>query len=117
MRATFRTLYRGKNENSRTGDQPVSPACQSLAEGEKSRARACEARYNLSSVGFGLFAVTVWRDGRPATLAVLPITPRIDDWARAFCARQNQDPDPVREAKFVARAAVLAQRYTRRFGR
>lgn len=71
------------------------------------------ARYNMSTVDRGLFAVTVWRDGVQIAIALLPATRAAEALARDFCARQNQAPDPAREAEFVQRAEALRRRTLR----
>jgi len=63
------------------------------------------ARFNMSTIGVRLFAVTVWRDGRQDAIAILPASAKMEQWAREFCAAQNQQNDAAAEREFIRRAA------------
>ena len=68
------------------------------------------AKYGMSKVdsaGAGLFAVTKWQEGRCIGVAYLPLSPRLEDLARDFCAKQNTTPhgQEERERAFIAWAA------------
>lgn len=71
-------------------------------------------RYNMTTVDYGVFAVTCWRDGAMTAIAYVPISGHTERWARDFCARQNQAPDDDREADFVRQAKRLYWRHVKR---
>lgn len=72
------------------------------------------ARYNMTTVDYGVFAVTVWRDGALTAIAYVPISGHTEAWARDFCARQNQAPDSGRESDFIRQAKQLYWRHVKR---
>jgi hypothetical protein len=92
-------------------DQPVQPA--QLRETERRGARASLApRYNVGTCSDrGLMYVSRWHQGEQTTVALVPYSRKTEEWARDFCAAQNQAPDEQRERAFVRRADALYYRY------